>query len=77
MNLTNFHIATFTGTFQAFLNHWESQWLLVVKSTPISNQESPAIHKNFLCNAICLNYNFLQVEHLEMLSQAQNPSEIT
>ena len=44
----NLHIATWKGTLQAFLNHWESQWLLVDKTTPISNQ----IHKGILQNAI-------------------------
>ena len=43
-NLANLHIASWKGTFQAFLNHWESQWLLVNKSTPVSDQESPAVH---------------------------------
>ena len=39
-NLANLHIATWKGTFQAFLSDWESQRLLIDKSTPISDQES-------------------------------------
>ena len=45
VNLTNICIATWKGTFEAFLNHWELKWLLVNKSTPISNLESPAAAK--------------------------------
>ena len=42
-NLANLCISTWKGAFQAFLNHWESQWLLIDKSTPTSNQESTAV----------------------------------
>ena len=42
-SLTSLHIATWKGTFQSFLNHWESQWLLVDKSTPLCNEELPAV----------------------------------
>ena len=64
-NLANLHLATWKATIQVFLNHWEYQWLLVNKSTPISDQQSPMVCKSMLCNAIHLNHNFLQVEHLE------------
>ena len=52
-------------------------WLLVDKSTPISDQESPAVGKSVLCNAICLNPEFLQVQHLDKLSEAQGTFKIT
>ena len=76
-NLTNLHITTWKETFQAFLDHWESQWLLIDKSTPNSDQESPAVCKSMLCNPIHSNPDFLQVEHLDKLCQAQVTSEIT
>ena len=38
-NLTSLHITTWKAIFQAFLNHLESKWLLINKSTPTSNQE--------------------------------------
>ena len=75
-SLSNSHITIWIGTFQAFLNHWESQWLLVDKSTPIIIQESPAAHKSMLCNAIHSNPDFT-LEHLDKLGQAQHTSEIT
>ena len=77
MNLANLHITTWKETFQEILNHWESQWLLIDKSAPISNQESPAVCKSMLCNAIHSNPDFLQVEHLDKLRQAHGMSEIT
>ena len=52
-NLTNLHIITWKGTFQAFHSYWESKWLLIHRRTPIGDQESPAVHKGMLCNAIC------------------------
>ena len=61
-NLTNLCIATWKGTFHVFLNHWELQWLLTDKGTPISNQESPAVHKSMLCNAIHSNPSFLSIK---------------
>ena len=76
-NLTNLCIATWKGTFQAFLNHWESQLLLIDKSPAISNQELSAVHKSMLCNAICSNPEFLRIEHLKKLGQAQGTSEIS
>ena len=69
-NLTNLHITTSKGTFQAFLNQWESQWLLIDKSTVLSDQESPVVHQSMLCNAIHSNPEFLQIEHLDKLGQA-------
>ena len=53
------------------------QWLLIDKSTPISDQGSPAVHKSMLCNAICLHSNFLQIEHLDRVGQAQGTSKIS
>ena len=70
-------IANRKGTFQSLLNHWESQWLLINKSTPIDDQESPAICKNVLSDAICSNSDFFQINHLDKLRQAQGNSEIT
>ena len=35
-----------------------------------------AVHKSMLCNAIHLNTDFLQIEHLDRLGQAQGSSEI-
>ena len=75
-NLTNLCIATWKGTFQAFLNHWESQWLLIDKSTVLCNQESPPVCKSMLCNAIHSNPDFLQVKHLDKLSQTQGSSKV-
>ena len=77
MNVANSHSTTWKGEFQAFLHHWESPWLLIDKSTPISNQESPAVHKSMLCNSIHSNLDFLQLEHLDKLGQAQSTSKIT
>ena len=77
MNLANLCITTLKGTFQVFLNHLESQWLLVNKSIPISDQESPAVCKSMLCDDIHSNPDFLQVEHLDKLGQAQGTSKIT
>ena len=54
VNLTNLYVTTWKRMFQAFLNDWESQWLLVDKGTPISDQESLAVHKSMLCNAYVL-----------------------
>ena len=76
-NLTNLCITTWKGTFQAFLNHWESQCLLIDKRTVYSNLESPAVCITMLCNVILSNPAFLQVEHSDKLSQAQGPSKIT
>ena len=59
--LGNIDIVNCKGTFQSFIMHWESQWLLFDKSTPISEQESPAVCKNLLCNVIHSNPNFLRV----------------
>ena len=73
--LANLCIARWKGTFQAFLNHWEPQWLLIDKSTPISNQQSPAVCKSMLCNAIHSHPDFLKVKHLNKLGQAQGSSE--
>ena len=76
-NLANLHISTWKGTFKTSLNYWESQWLLIYKSTVLSNQESPAVCKSKLCNPICSNPDFLQVKHLDKLGQAQSTSAIT
>ena len=38
-------------------------------SMAIDDQESPAIHKNMLSNALHLNANFFQIDHLDRLSQ--------
>ena len=43
----------------------------------LSNQESTAAHKSMLCNALHSNPEFLQIEHLGKLRQAQGTSEIT
>ena len=51
--------------------------MVVKKSTPISDQESPALSNSMLCNAIHSNPDFLQVEHLDKLSQAQGTSKTT
>ena len=60
-NLANLHTATWKGTFQAFLNHWESQWLLIENSTMLRNQESSTVHKSMLCNALYSNPNFFRL----------------
>ena len=47
-NLANLCIAMWKGTFQVFLNHWESQWLLIDKSTVLGDLKSPAVYENML-----------------------------
>ena len=56
-------ITTWKGIFQSFFNHWESQWVLVDKSTPLRDQESPAVHKSMLCNSICSNLTKNDAQH--------------
>ena len=53
------------------------QWLLINKSTMLSDQESTTVHKSMFCNAIDSNPEFLQIEHLDNLRQAQGTSKIT
>ena len=76
-NLANLCIEMWKGTFQAFLNHWKPQWILMDRSTTLSDQESTAVHKSMLCNAIHSNPEFLQIEHLDKVGQAQGTSKIT
>ena len=74
-SLANLSFAKWKGAIQSFLNYWESQWLLIDKSTTITDQELPAVHKSMLCNATCSNPNFLQVEHLDCLGLPQGNAE--
>ena len=52
-------------------------WNPIDKTTALSDQESPTVHKSMLCNMIHSNPGFLQIEHLNELGQAQGTSEIT
>ena len=76
-NLTNLHNGIWKGTFQAIGNHWKSQWLLIDKITTLTDQESNADYESMLCNTIHSNPDFLQLEHLDKLRQAQGNSNIT
>ena len=70
--LAQLRIKDWKSSKQAFLNHWESQWMIVDRCTAHADRESDAVRKTMLYTALRDEPEFISLQHQDNIFKAQD-----